>query len=91
MYINSSYSNDHLAGKDFGPSQHYTVTFPIGLKKQSLKVPIINDNVNELDETFRLQISVPDTVIAAGVTHGCHPSVTVKIIDDDCKFYSIIN
>ena len=55
-----------------------------------MNIPIITDNVSEGDETFQLEISVPEEAVAAGVIDGCDPftpSVTVEIIDDDRKLY----
>ena len=53
-----------------------------------MNIPIINDTVYELEETFQLEISVPDATVAAGVISGCDPytpSATVTITDDDRK------
>ena len=55
-----------------------------------MNIPIITDNVYEGDETFQLEISVPEEAVAAGVIDGCDPftpSVTVEIIDDDGKLH----
>ena len=55
-----------------------------------MNIPIINDNVYELEETFQLEISVPEAAVAAGVIDGCDPytpSATVSIADDDRKLY----
>ena len=79
-----------VAGEDFGPSQNYTVTFPAGSTKQSVDIPIINDTVLEPDETFSLEISVPEATVRAGVIGSCDPftpTVTTEIIDDDGKLY----
>ena len=76
--------------EDFGPSQNYTVTFPAGSTRQSVDIPIINDTVLELNETFSLEISVPEAAVRAGVIDGCDPFTprqTVEIIDDDCKLH----
>ena len=48
-----------------------------------MNIPIVNDNVYELDETFQLELSVPEAAVRAGVIDGCDPIVT--IIDDDSK------
>ena len=75
-----------LVGKDFGPPQSYTITFPAGSTKQSLNIPITNDNVYEADETFQLEINVPERAVRAGVIGDCNsytPSLNVKIIDND--------
>ena len=53
-----------------------------------MNIPIISDNVYELEETFQLEISVPEAAVAAGVIDGCDPytpSATVRIADDDRK------
>ena len=74
-----------IAVEDFGPSQNYSVTFPAGSITQSVNVSIIDDNIYELNETFQLEINVPETAVAAGVINGCDlftPSVTVEITDD---------
>ena len=75
----------YIAGKDFGPSQNYPVTFLAGSITQSVNIPIIDDCVNELDETFELEINVPEAAIATGIIDGCDPftsSVTVEITND---------
>ena len=79
-----------IAGEDFGPSQNYTVTFPAGSTRQSVNIPIIKDTVFELDETFQLQLSVPEVAVRAGVIDGCDPFTprqTVEITDDDRKLH----
>ena len=58
-----------------------------------MNIPIIGDNVYELDETFQLEISVPEAAVAASVIDGCNPyipSATVRIADDDRKLYITI-
>ena len=53
-----------------------------------MNIPIISDNVYELEETFQLEISFPEAAVAAGVIDGCDPytpSAAVNIADDDCK------
>ncbi len=51
-----------------------------------MNIPIINDTVSELDETFQLELSVPEAAVRAGVIDGCDPFTPrqpVEIIDDD--------
>ena len=53
-----------------------------------MNIPIINDTFYELNETFQLNISVPEATVNAGVIAGCDPftaSVIVEIIDNDGK------
>ena len=77
----------YIVDKDFGPPEKYIVTFLARSIRQSVKIPIINDNVFELDETFKLEINIPEEAVAVGVRDGCHSfTPIVKIIDDDCKF-----
>jgi len=78
----------HLVDVDFGPPQNYTVNFPAGSTRGSVDIPITNDDLYELDETFQLEISVPEAAVRAGVIVGCDPftpSLNVEIIDDDGK------
>ena len=75
-----------IAGKDFGHSQNYPVTFLTGSITQSVNIPIIDDNFYELNETFQLEINVSETAVATGVIDGCDPfahGITVEITDDD--------
>ena len=54
-----------------------------------MNIPIINNTVYERDETFQLEISVPEAAVAARIISGCDPytpSATVTITDDDRKF-----
>ena len=84
----------YLAGGDFGPSQSYPITFTAGSVRQSVNIPIISDNVYELEETFQLEISVPEAAVAAGIVDGCGPytpSATIIIADDDRKLYITMN
>ena len=51
-----------------------------------MNIPIVNDNVYELDETFQLELSIPEAAVRAGVIDGCDPFTlreTVEIVDDD--------
>ena len=83
--------NCSLAGSDYGPSQNYTVTFPAGSTRQSLTIPIINDSIYERNETFQLQLHVPEATVRAGVIDGCDPfdfDLNVQIIDDDGKLHN---
>ena len=55
-----------------------------------MNIPIISDNVYELDEAFQLEISVPEAAVAAGVIDGCDPhtpSAIIRIADDDRKLH----
>ena len=64
--IELTYSHFFTVGSDFG-SGPFIVSFPAGSTTSSVKVPIMDDQLQEGDETFaaQLQISsnVPDTVV----------------------------
>ena len=67
---------------DYTPGP-YTVTFTAGVTSATFNVPIISDNVLEIDETFLLDIdqsSLPSRVI-----RGSPETVAVSIVDDDSK------
>ena len=53
-----------------------------------MNIPIIDDDDYEFEETFQLEISVPEAAVAADMIDGCDPytpTVTVRIADDDRK------
>ena len=50
-----------------------------------MNIQIIDDNVLEPDETFSLEIIVPEAAVRAGIIEGCDPVVTIEIINDDGK------
>ena len=55
-----------------------------------MNIPIISDSFYEVDETFQIEISVPEEAVRAGVIDGCDPftpSLNVEIIDDDRKLH----
>ena len=64
------------------------MTFPAGSTRQSVNIPIVNDTMFELDESFQLELSVPEAAVRAGIIDGCDPITarrTVEITDDDRK------
>jgi hypothetical protein len=62
---------------DFTPGP-YTVTFPDGATQATLNIPIVNDRVQDPDETFTLALSGA----TAGAV-GAQATATVTIADDD--------
>ena len=58
-----------------------TVTFSPGETSQSLSIPIIPDLRDELDETFKLTITIPDASRDKDVSEGS-PIMTVVLIKD---------
>ena len=65
------------AGSDFtAPSA--TFTFPAGVTSQTVSVAVIDDSVQESDETFTLTLSS-----GSGYTVGSRSSATVTINDND--------
>jgi len=74
--VESDGTGDYLNGV-------YSVTFPANMIMQYVDITICDDDVLEVDETFSLIIvsnSHPDNV-----TNGSPHSVTVTIVDNDCK------
>ena len=61
----------------------YTVTFPAGQTTATFDVPINDDDILEGDEQFVLTID--ETSLPTGVTHGTPCEATVTIVDDDGK------
>ena len=79
----------YLADEDFGPPQSHIVTFPTGSRRQSVNILINNDDIDEGDEKFKLEISVPEVAVRAGVIDGCKNSLNIEIIDDDGMLHNM--
>ena len=57
------------------------MTFTKGSSKAELRIPIIDDDIPEPDETFTAMLMIPDS--AEGVNIGDNSSASVKIKNDD--------
>ena len=57
--------------------------FPANSTKESFTIPIINDDVYELDEMFSLTLEIPQPAQDAGVMRGVPFMATVTITNDD--------
>ena len=53
-----------------------TLTFAPGVTNQSFKIPILNDNLNETDETFTLQLTAPTNAVL-----GANSTISTTITD----------
>lgn len=75
-----------IAGADYTPISG-TLTFTMGESQKYITVPILNDNLNEGDESFLVSLSNPDSTVIAG------PSTTrVTIVNDERGLWSpVIN
>lgn len=73
-----------VVGEDYGQSgvTMYPVTFAPGSTMQSITIQIINDNVREGDETFRVRI---DPISMLGVVVGSPDMAVVTIIESTGK------
>ena len=61
----------------------YPVIFPAGSTKANFSIPITDDDIFELDETFFLTLVIPQSAQAIGVMRSDPFMATVTIIDDD--------
>ena len=61
----------------------YSVIFPAGSTKENFGIPITDDNIFELDETFFLTLVIPQPAQDIGVMRGDPFMATVTIIDDE--------
>ena len=76
-------NSDNITGGVDYDSGPYTVTFPAGVTSVLFDVPIIGDNIFEVNDRFMLtirDIALPDSVI-----HGSPGQPTVTIWDNDHK------
>jgi hypothetical protein len=65
------------AGSDYAPASGI-VTFAPGVTSQTFPVPILDDTLDELDETVALALSTP-----TNATLGAPSAATLTILDDD--------
>ncbi|MDD1472111.1 hypothetical protein MEO41_12245 [Dolichospermum sp. ST_sed4] len=63
------------SGLDY-TSKSGTLTFAPGVTNQSLNIPILNNNLNEADETFSLQLTAPTNAVL-----GANSTVSTTITD----------
>jgi len=63
-----------------GSGSQFNINIPAGTTFQLFPVSLINDNLLEMDETFRLNITQTNSTV---VTPGSQSTATVTIRDDD--------
>ena len=86
------YSHTATEGKDYG-NVSKPVVFPVGSHKhdkQCVTVPIIDDCLIELQESFSMTASIlsPSTANIGGAVKSSSRSIEVKIVDNDGKLYT---
>ena len=69
-------------GEDY-TGREFFVMFPANSTKESFTIPIINDDVYELDEMFSLTLEIPQPAQVAGVMRGVPYMATVTITNED--------
>ncbi len=67
-------------GVDYGNASTSIVTFSPGERTQTVTIPIIDDAIDEVDETFTATISLPT---GGGVSIGAPATQTITITDND--------
>lgn len=84
-----SYLTVIVAGVDYGQSgmTSYSVTFTPGSTMRFITIPIINDNIREGDETFRVTIN-PTSM--TGILIGTPSTAVVTIIETTGKIEQVI-
>ena len=61
----------------------YPVIFPAGSTNKNFSIPIIDDDIFELDETFFLTLVIPQPAQDIGVMKGDPFMATITIINDE--------
>ena len=76
----------HAAGIDFiiedGP-----IVIPANSTTYPIMIEVLNDDVFERSETFRLNVMVPQSSAQLGLIQGDIPSTRVTINNDDGRIY----
>ena len=74
----SSEPDDYI-GREFSAS------FPARSTKANFSIPIVNDDIFELDENFYLTLEIPQPAANIGVMRGKPFQATVTIINDESE------
>ena len=69
-------------GSDY-EGESFSVTFPAGVNVMNFNVPIIDDNIADLAESFILTLEIPPASAAMGVMKASPDTATVNIMDDE--------
>ena len=70
-----------LGGDDYGTGP-FTATFPAGSNMSSVSVPIVDDQLQEDNETFTAQLQIPSD-IQDSVVGGANTNAQVTIKDNE--------
>lgn len=87
IYVQVSFNHVYfpVAGADFVGESH-TATFKPGSTVATTSIPIIDDTVAELRETFNATLSFSQSPLSVNVSVGVASTATVNIDDDDTVF-----
>ena len=61
----------------------YPVIFPAGSTKENFSIPIVDDDIVELDETFFLTLVIPQPAQDIGVMRADPYTAIITIMNDD--------
>ena len=83
MYYDHDCNLHPLSGDaDFQSGGYYGV-FPAGQTTATVTIPITNDDISELNETFTANLTIPANASSLGVSKGDADTATITIIDND--------
>ena len=87
LYEHNAFNSTHinaLVGMDYGGPKKHQLVIPAGSTSTSATIRILNDDVSESTEKFRL------TIEAEGIAQIV-PSdeAVIYIVDDDCELFSL--
>ena len=83
LLLTHSHPLNSLTGGSDYVGRSFSVTFPAGVNVMSFNLPIIDDNIPELAESFTLTLEIPPASAAMGVIKGSPDTATVNIMDDE--------
>ena len=72
-----------IAGQDYTAVGNGSVTIAAGNTTAEFTVSVTGDETDELNETFKVTISLPSDTTAAAITGGATATVAGAILDDD--------
>ena len=80
------YTHVITAPVDYSPISNYCLTFPAQSSDNiTYRVQIVDDRLTEIDENFKVVLSLPDSNLQGRITLGPTNETVITIMDNDSK------
>ena len=89
--VSPSFHPNHVSseGEDY-TGMEFQVPLLAGVNKASFSIPIVDDNIFELEEDFSLTLEIPQAAQDIGVMRGDPFMANITITSDECECLLVI-